>query len=129
MMHVMTDGVPIGVRIKRRRQVLGMRQEDLARKLGVSRGTVATWEAGKHFPLRKLGAVEAVLGISLDEQPEAVPYPHVPSDVAEYVRRRWRRDPAEAAAVLSDLEAVFSQRLRQEQAPGEDGQAARQRAV
>lgn len=56
----------IGTRIKKRRQVLRLTQEDLAAVLGVSKSTVANWETGKHFPRRYLGAVEQVLGISLD---------------------------------------------------------------
>ena len=117
----MAHGAPIGVRIARRRQALGMRQEDLARKLGVSKSSVANWETGKHFPQRKLGAVEEVLGISLDDAGlEPDPYPNVPPDVAKYIRGRWRRDPAEAAAILADLEAVLSPRPRPEQPPGED---------
>ena len=74
MILVMADGLPIGIRIARRRQALGMRQEDLARKLGVSKSSVANWESGKHFPKRKLGAVEQVLGVRLDG-PEPEPEP------------------------------------------------------
>ncbi len=62
----------IGTTIARRRQVLGMTQQQLADALGVSKSTVANWESGKHFPLRKLGKVEAVLGIRLDENPQPV---------------------------------------------------------
>ena len=57
----------VGIKIKKRRQVLGMTQDVLAERLGVSKSTVANWERGKHFPLRHLGAVEAVLDISLEE--------------------------------------------------------------
>lgn len=57
----------IGTRIRKRRQVLGMTQDDLAAQLHVSRSTVANWESGKHFPLRYLGAVEHVLGIDLSD--------------------------------------------------------------
>lgn len=60
------DPAATGTRIRKRRQVLRMTQEDLAAALGVSKSTVANWERGKHFPLRYLGAVEATLGVSLD---------------------------------------------------------------
>jgi len=62
----------IGTRIRKRRQVLGMTQQQLAERVDVNRSTVATWESGKHFPLRYLGRVESVLGISLsdEEQPQ-----------------------------------------------------------
>jgi transcriptional regulator with XRE-family HTH domain len=96
----MADGLPIGVRIARRRQALGMRQEDLARKLGVSKSSVANWESGKHFPQRKLGAVEAVLGISLDTAPEALPL--IPPEVEEAVRLH-AESPEEAEALLAAM--------------------------
>ncbi len=44
-------------------------QSGLADRLGVSRGTVANWERGKHFPLRYRYLVEQVMGISLDDVP------------------------------------------------------------
>ena len=56
----------VGVKIRKRRQVLGMTQQELADKLHVAKSTVANWERGKHFPLRYLGAVENALGIDLD---------------------------------------------------------------
>ena len=59
-------GSALGVRIRKRRQVLGMTQQELADKLHVAKSTVANWERGKHFPLRYLGAVEVALGIDLD---------------------------------------------------------------
>src|SRR5260221_10928991 len=65
----------IGTKIKKRRQVLRLTQEQLAGRLGVSKSAVANWERGKHFPLRYLGAIEQVLGISLDgeEEPPVIP--------------------------------------------------------
>ena len=69
----------IGARIKKRRQVLGMKQHELAAAVGVDRSAVSNWERGRHFPLRYQGKVEDVLGISLDEQPQ----------VPEVVRRHW----------------------------------------
>lgn len=64
-----TDG--IGTQIRKRRQVLGMTQDELAAELHVSRSTVTSWESGKHFPLRYLGAIEHVLGVSLTGVPDA----------------------------------------------------------
>lgn len=77
------DPVATGLRIAKRRQMLNranvlrlpsepmMRQEDLAARLGVAPSTVANWERGKSYPVRYLGALEAVLGVSLtDEEPQ-----------------------------------------------------------
>lgn len=105
MIHVMADGAPIGVRIARRRQALGMRQEDLARKLGVSKSSVANWESGKHFPKRKLGAVEAVLGISLDGEPE--PEPDILPEGLRDEIREGASTPERAAYIETLVEAAL----------------------
>lgn len=68
----MATGTPLGTRIRKRRQVLHLTQEDLAARLSVSKSTVANWERGKHFPQRYLGAVEAILGPLEDEEPRPV---------------------------------------------------------
>jgi transcriptional regulator with XRE-family HTH domain len=58
---------PTGTRIAKRRHVLGLSQEELAERVGVTRDAVSAWERGKHFPHRHLGKLEAVLGISLSD--------------------------------------------------------------
>jgi transcriptional regulator with XRE-family HTH domain len=61
-----------GTRIAKRRQVLGLTQQELADRIGVDRVTVANWEINKHFPQRYLGKVEDVLGITIPvPEPEA----------------------------------------------------------
>lgn len=59
-----------GAAIRRRRQALDLDQADLAERVGVHVNTVQKWESGIHYPGRKLGKLEQVLGISLDEEPE-----------------------------------------------------------
>ncbi len=61
----------VGAKIRRARQLLDMRQQDLAGKLGVSRNTVDSWENDRAWPSRKLARLEEVLGISLDGTPAA----------------------------------------------------------
>ena len=61
---VRTDDV--GARIRRRRQELGLTQEELGARVGVSARAVIRWEAGLNFPRRHQGRLEAVLGIRLD---------------------------------------------------------------
>jgi len=68
MIQVMADAGNIGTRIARRRQVLGMTQADLAARTGVTKTAVVNWESGRHFPKRKLGLIEQVLGISLEDK-------------------------------------------------------------
>jgi transcriptional regulator with XRE-family HTH domain len=64
--------VPVGRRIRLRRQALKWSQQELADQLGVNRATVSAWERGKHLPERTEGAIESVLGISL--APGTVPW-------------------------------------------------------
>lgn len=101
MIQAMADAVATGSRIRKRRQVLGMTQEDLARKLGISKTTVANWEVGKHFPRRYLGAVEQALGIKLSA-PE-------PETLSPRLRRVIREElpPADQARVIGILEATL----------------------
>lgn len=61
-----TDG-PIGTRIRRARERKRMRQQDLADALGVSRTTVDAWENDRSYPRSSIGAIEDVLGISLND--------------------------------------------------------------
>lgn len=57
----------IGANIQSRRKMIGLTQEQVAEQLGVSRQTVAKWEAGESTPdLANAGALAAVLDVSLD---------------------------------------------------------------
>ena len=61
----------VGTLIKKRRQELGIRtQADLAVLVGTSETSVAKWEAGYYYPSRFLGKLEAVLRVSLTDEPE-----------------------------------------------------------
>lgn len=42
--------MPIGKRIKERREAIGITQEELARLLGVSKGAIGNYEAGISYP-------------------------------------------------------------------------------
>lgn len=62
------DLVEMGRRVKQRRQALGLDQEDMAEKIGRTRGYVSRLEAGKSGEsLRDLIAVAKVLGMKLSE--------------------------------------------------------------
>lgn len=94
-----------------------MRQEDLAAAVGVSKSSVANWESGKHFPKRKLGAVEAALGVRLDDEPEP--------DVLPEGLRDAIRDTIPDAQRAALVEQVVEAALRGEELPG----VRRRRAV
>jgi transcriptional regulator with XRE-family HTH domain len=123
MIDFMAADPHIGTRIKKRRQVLRMSQGDLAVKLGVSKSTVANWERGKHFPLRHLGAVEEVLGISLDDEAAAGPLDDLrPLDEweAEVAARPSMLDDDKRWAIISSRAARAEDvRRRRERAAGE----------
>lgn len=55
-------------RIRRAREASGLTQAQLAERIGVDTKTVRNWEAGR-APRRSLGAIETVLGVSLDDGP------------------------------------------------------------
>jgi len=55
-----------------------MRQEDLARKLGVSIRSIENWEHDRVWPRNSIGALEEILGVDLEnpvrQPPEPDPY-------------------------------------------------------
>lgn len=48
----MIDRFDVGERINDRRSRLGMTQNELANKIGITRSTVQKWESGVHLPKR-----------------------------------------------------------------------------
>lgn len=69
----MTDAPSIGLRIKRARERRRWTQRQLAEALGVNIKTVDNYENDRTRPRNSTGAIEEVLGISLDEKPEPGP--------------------------------------------------------
>lgn len=58
----------IGARIREARKSAKLTQQELARKLGVSRTTVTMWETEKNTPpTRMLPAIAEIMGCSVDE--------------------------------------------------------------
>jgi len=67
-----------GKALKQLRHKMGLRQNDVAKMLGVERSTVANWERGAKQPsLNILLKLREVLGVSLDELVGAAPPPTV----------------------------------------------------
>lgn len=75
-----------------------MTQAELAARVGVAKSTVANWETDKHYPARYLGAVEAVLGVSLTDEPDGL----VPHDEfeRELLARKDAWPPGEAERMI-----------------------------
>ncbi len=61
----------VGILIARARQRKGLTQVELARVLGVAASTVANWERGVSYPLRKPALIEDALGITIPPPPRA----------------------------------------------------------
>ncbi|WP_206857528.1 helix-turn-helix domain-containing protein [Candidatus Enterococcus mangumiae] len=54
--------------LKEKRKQLGITQEDLAKKLNVSRSAISNWEIGRNYPdIHTLVEISALLAVSLDE--------------------------------------------------------------
>jgi transcriptional regulator with XRE-family HTH domain len=92
----MSPNAGLGLRIRRAREALEWRQQDLAVAVGVSPNTVSNWETGRRIPRNRIGRLEEVLHISLTPgrpapAPEQAPF--VPADDDE--ARIWAMDEPE----------------------------------
>jgi len=67
----------IGTSIKRARERRRWTQRQLADALGVNIKSVDNWENGRTSPRNSIGALEEVLGISLDAEPQAPAAPEI----------------------------------------------------
>ncbi len=114
------------MRIAKRRQALRMTQGELAAKLGVSKSSVANWESGKHFPKRKLGLVEAVLGVSLDD--EESEEPELPPEMMASVDRVLPPGDPRRQAVIDMLRQALADTSAGVPAPAEPGRHRRRAA-
>lgn len=95
--HVLVDPAELGRRVKRAREARGWSQSELTGELTRQRGgkrvgirSVGRWERGETAPRNAIGALEAVLGISLGAAEQA---PFVPADDDE--ARIWAMDEPE----------------------------------
>ena len=92
----------LGQRIQEHRTRLGLSQEGLGEKLGVSRQAVSRWEADGAVPdTDKLIALSKLFGLTLNEllQVENPPEPPAPVEKAAEKRSRLRWRPLLLAAV------------------------------
>jgi ribosome-binding protein aMBF1 (putative translation factor) len=99
----------VGATIRRRRQTLGWEQQELAERVGVHVNSVQKWEAGTHYPQRKLGKLEEVLGVRLDEDAAdpGLPTPDELDELQEHIREVLG---VKAGPVQSALDEVMSGR-------------------
>src|SRR5579859_5630893 len=95
-----------GGMIRKRRQALGWDQRGLADRVGVHVNSVQRWESGKQYPGRHLGKVEAVLGITIDDEPE--PQPKIPKGLYEVILNTDGLTPEERQAVIDAVERTLA---------------------
>ena len=66
MCNLTTEDIERGKRIRMFRELLGLTQEDLAKRLNVSLNTVCGWEKGKGITVKHKYSLYQVLHISLE---------------------------------------------------------------
>lgn len=99
-----TDASVTGAKIRRRRQELRLTQGELAERVGVDASSVINWETGRHYPRRKLAALESVLGIRLDGEEE--PEPRISARLRREVEAEL--PAADAARVIRAIEEALT---------------------
>lgn len=92
----------IGTRIKRARERKRWTQRQLAEALKVDRKTIDNWENGRTSPRSSIGAIEEVLGMRLDAEPEP---DLLPPGLRQFVRDTLPKD--KAAVVEAYIEAAL----------------------
>lgn len=94
----------IGTKIRRARERKRLRQEDVARQLGVSRTTYDSWENDRAYPRSSIGALEDVLGIDLtSEPPRQLHEQRERPEIPEHIKRRIAEWPPEDQDYMWDL--------------------------
>lgn len=90
---------PIGKKIKRARERRRMSQAEAAEKLGVSRSALNAWENDRAYPRSSIGAIEALYGIVIDDEPQ--PPPGISDDLRAAIMNDPELTDAEREAVLA----------------------------
>ncbi|NBI82083.1 XRE family transcriptional regulator [Clostridiaceae bacterium] len=112
----------LGERIKQLRKENGLTQVDMAQKLGVTKGTVSTWETNSRMPSFDVldhmcdmfqRSLDYLMGRSDDATPPApfdstLALDQVAEDIKEYVLKYCRLDQYGRNAVESVIRAEYS---------------------
>jgi len=89
----------IGTKIKRARERKRWSQQRLADALKVDRKTIDNWENGRTRPRSSVGAIEEVLGVSLDSDGSRAPR------LSDDTRQQMRADLGDELAEILIAEA------------------------
>jgi len=109
-----SDPPSLGTRIRRARERARLSQEELATAVGASVRAVGDWENNRRKPRNRLGALEEVLGVSLDEP---APAPRLPPRILDAIRREYPDQQEEAIAALEEALGLTSPAAAAEEAP------------
>ena len=93
----------LGLRIRRARERKRWSQQELADALGVGSRSVGRWERGEAVPRSSIGALEEVLGVNLDTDPDEVEF--------RTALARLRDNPILEGFDLTPLEHAFERKL------------------
>jgi transcriptional regulator with XRE-family HTH domain len=96
----------LGARIRRARERAQLSQEDLARLVGASKRAVGDWENDRRKPRNRLGALEEVLGVPLDAEPE--PEPAIPKSLLREIEATDGLTEDERQAVIAAIERTLA---------------------
>jgi transcriptional regulator with XRE-family HTH domain len=114
-----------GARIAKRRHQLGWTQVELAARIGVSPSSVADWERGASYPKKKLGKVEQVLGVRLDEDPK--PEPSIPKSLLREVMETEGLTDEERVAVIAAIDNTLAKERGEKASSAPEAARARHR--
>jgi transcriptional regulator with XRE-family HTH domain len=116
----------LGARIRRARERAQLSQEELARAVGASPRAVGDWENDRRRPRNRLGALEEVLGVRLDDDPDPdLPTPAEMDRLRDHIREVLG-DKADTAIDAIDRAVAKDARARRSGAGGTAGPARRQ---
>lgn len=96
----------LGARIRRARERAQLSQEELAKAVGASSRAVGDWENNRRKPRNRLGALEDVLGVRLDDEPE--PEPAIPRSLLREIMETDDLTQVERQAVITAVEKTLA---------------------
>lgn len=104
MIRLMASEPTMGKRIRRARERKRWTQQQLADALKVGLRTVNDWENDRSYPRNSVGALEDILGVSLDDDHAFKP---IPPEFRRLIEQ-WLPDPEDQRRVIGLLEGTLT---------------------
>ena len=96
----------LGTRIRRARERARLSQEELATAVGASVRAISDWENDRRRPRNRLGVLEEVLSVRLDDEDE--PEPSIPEDLRQDILNADGLTSRERQAVIASIEETLA---------------------